>query len=1535
MPNCRYLYQDQVFETPEDLQKYGEDNDISEIKDAFKQPEIKSNEFYQQEDNSYKIPPDKELNKTLTNFLNKRGWSINVVDNIKDENGKPLSVVAKADMMSKLIEVVENRANQSTLPEETSHVAINMLGDTLLLKDMMSKITDYSLYKDTLDEYKKFKAYRNEDGSLNLDKIKKEAIAKLVTDYIIKGNTGEESESNITKAKSWWDKVIDYIKNLFSKEPGNPFKEVSNAIMQDDPDHIFKQSLKDEGEYYQTDRSLDDLERDQDKIKLDNSIDPKTGQKRHVYTYDDIPVKSSVTQAYVDPWLKKIFKSNNFTEKEKEVNLVKAEVGDVIHDEIDGIVKSWTDKDGLLNDTQAVHSKQTSDNIYDKLNTYVQQVLTQFPEGTIFKTEQKVFDKKNNIAGSVDFMAITPDGKVNILDWKTQEIFKGQEELKAHKPDMYRIQLQNYQKILREEYGFQDFGMIRAIPMRVGFDYDRSSGSITGVKGIELGDVNPANIPDTKNYLLPVALKEEETGNSKIDKLLVKLNGIKQKIQDKRISRDESYKKHEELKKVNNAIRDLQLKSKVEGLINLGLTEFDKYNEKMKAKSLNGKDIQEAKQILQVFSKSGSYILDLLKQMHSNAKEDENIDTLKDYNILKDRFLSMSARTGNLLIDLQEYNDEAAVNLAKPYGFEKLLDAEAPIGPINGIFSDLSKITQKTFQTFYKTLRVARNISDSKFEIAADRLSKIRQGFLDHISKNGLDHNKGLDKILDIDKEGKRTGNFLKEFKPEFYSEKNRAIEEGDKKWLIDNLVFDPDKKYEAQEKNQIDFYKSFKYSSDPVKNEEQIQKSILNFKKNYSLLDNKGVLNEQALFNPHNYFLQPTENWHTDKWIELNKPENKALKDTYDFFQEQNRYTEKLGMLDRKSPWFIPSIYASKIDHLAFGDMKGALKNDFFKKLEVDSGTQYTPETDPTDGRIINRVPVYFTGTIDPSDRSYDLFKVYGLWSKHMYNYEAMADIEDTAMILLEAEKNKKSLKTDTFGRIKIENGKVQTIENNDKNGKLLEDWINFYLYDKRTGLGADVDFTNPFNGKVYSLQKTISAAQQWYGFKTLALNPLSGTSNFVGGTGNALFLAQKGIFFNTKDWAKAMYLSVSDKTSKSAVRWANIYQEDAKSHVINELALNSLSKTVSMDHGYAIQRYTDMAVETPIAVAMMLNHMVVDGKIVDINKYVKDKYNYSTTFYDLSKADRNSVMQKIDQEVEELKNNNSLLKTGVLDTDGKFTLSEIDKASETMEAFRSKIKGVIKKAIGNTSHEDISLIRTSLLGMSLMQFRSWIPAMVEERFGGFKYIPELDTHTLGKTNLLFSEIFSKRMPQLAKAIITGLGDNAIKSAEAKYFDMQRKAFEKGQDFNITKTEFTDLYIGNLRSQMMEMGTLLGFAAAVFSATGGGSSNDKDFNGVKKYMNRALKRYYNEFSFYYLPTSFTELIKSPIPMIGLAEDVSRFTTAFAKTGYGEITGNEKMVKDANAPKYFVKMIPVAKEIMMLISAHDDDFRKEWGVKIN
>ncbi|NBX97279.1 hypothetical protein EBQ81_00235, partial [bacterium] len=492
-------------------------------------------------------------------------------------------------------------------------------------------------------------------------------------------------------------------------------------------------------------------------------------------------------------------------------------------------------------------------------------------------------------------------------------------------------------------------------------------------------------------------------------------------------------------------------------------------------------------------------------------------------------------------------------------------------------------------------------------------------------------------------------------------------------------------------------------------------------------------------------------------------------------------------------------------------------------------------------------------------------------------------ASIEDDALMLLEVEKNKSSLVVDGFGRIVMEGGRPKQTEENRRNSELLENFVNYYLYDRTNGKFNDVAFKNPFSkdGKEYSLLKTLNAAIRFFSLKTLGLNIGSGTANFVGGTGNALFAAQKGILFTKKGWASAVYkVTSADKKAMAALDYMNILLEGRKSQLINELSLSATNAILNSDNLFIIQRTSDKAVQYPIAVAIMENNMIRDGKLVDISTYVKEKYNYNNTFYNLSESERSALINKIEQEVTELKEKESILAIGKLDDKGNFSIPGVVKTEAGIYGeLRDKIKGASKKVLGNSSRDDINAIRTTMLGSALMQFRNWMPEMVEDRVGGLQYDDELGIWTYGRMNQWVTQGFWKNSGIMLKSIVTGFGDDAIKSAKDSYERMKRDAYEKGDEFTITEGEFVDMYIGNLRSMGTELLVLIAFTALILSVVGAAGDDDDDENkGTKKYIARMLKKYYSEFVFYFNPIEFTRLVKNPLPVVGLAEDFFRFT---------------------------------------------------------
>ena len=1542
--------------------QYGKEN-VKEVTDEYGNTwnevtltEKNKEEIYLQKEAKSKEKADKELNNLILNFLEKLGISVNSVNDIKDANGNVIDAVAKADMLNKIIDIVEGKADITTLPEEAAHFFVEMLGENNeLLKQMMSKITSYKIYQETVEQYRNNSQYRNKDGSLNINKLKKEAIGKLISQHIVK-HSSNETNANLKTFDSWWSKLWNLIKNIFNKSQTDPFKTAAEKILKADVSELSETNVTETGEYYQL-SGVDKLKQHQKDINLDNSIDPKTGQKRHVYTFNGKDIKSSVTSKYVDAWLKRKYPNDNRNETQKKLDLLKADYGDIIHEMMEDIIDSYVDPETNLVRTTPVNSVNKNSNTtpYKLLEKYVIDLLDNFNEpGTKFMREVKIYDPIKDVAGSIDLLIITPEGEANIYDWKSQEIGKGQTELKPYKETMYRIQLQEYKKILQTHYDIKDFGLVRAIPIKAVFDYKGSgvNRTIDGLNKLEIGNFEPSEIPDEKNYLLPITLRDEKTNDKELSSYIRKLNSVMDILENKKYkTQDERNRKKIELTKYKNAVRDLQLKGDVRKFIELGNYEINKYKKMLSSNTLLPKDAIESLEILEVFTNTTRVFDMYMNELKKIKKESKDKTVIEFIDEIINDYNEMNSNADVVLGQMQE----AIKNLASKFAQEKtgitdLLNPETNIDQLSGWFNSLSSIKQKSFRVLSRMLGDAQNKRDNLFNDDFEELIKLKKEYTEWAKSKGLSDKDLFKPLLNYNDKNEWTGTFLKKYQSEFYDKMKEAIQSDNVKWLIDNTEFDQEK-FDKSKKNQKEFYDSIVYDSKDKENNKKLQKQayetwLLNHDVNIGGLNK----NKQAYLNMDNYngkktlnsYLKPKEKWHTKQWKELSSTPI-ALK-TYEYFQKLLKRSAKAGVIDEYSPAFIPNIFRNKIEQFVFGGDTFSRKG-FLESFEVESGeSPFAPQINPITGEIEHSIPTHYIrdigvqkedGSMDYSQKSMDLFRIFGIWSAQLANYEAMSEIEDNAKILLFAEKTKQHIETDKFDNPVFEGGVLKEIPGNEINSKLLETFINFYFYNKKSGNMSDAKI--PLAGKEYSGGKALSWLVRFFSLKTLALNPLSGTANFVGGTGNAFFQASKGIVFNTSDWTSSIY----DLTRRDEIAWgllgvSDVLLDDSKDSKLNKLSVSKIINANTIDKAFVLMRTSDKAVQSPVAIALMKNHMVDEkGNIVDIQTYVKAKYNYNEEYYKIEDtALRNSIRKKIEDEVTQLKESKSIYKTAKIVND-KIEIPGIDFKSEAWGRFRLKIKKVNKSILGNSTRDDINQIKTNTLGSMAMQFRSWMPQMIQDRFGELKYDQDLEVHTLGRFNLWITELFSKRTVSLLSGIISASGTNMINAARERYLIEKAKALEKGQEFTISEGEFVDLYIGNIRAMYREFLTILGIGALMFTALSGDDDDEEEDNGWRSYAGRAMRKYFDEFAFFFIPTSWSNLVNKPLPVVGLSEDFFKFVGATFEQSYGFVLNDEDILEDAKPAKYLSKMLPIFKEGVQMRAIFDDDFRKDWDIRFN
>jgi hypothetical protein len=183
--------------------------------DAVRAGEEFSDEYmFQKEEGPIPTIASPQTLSLIKDFLKNIGVDIKSMDNIV-VNGIKQDANAVALLTQKLIQVV-NGKEASALPEEAMHFAVAIIKQTnpALYKKFMGEINSYAIMNEVFESYGNDPAYQI-DGKPNVIKLKEEAIAKVLVETIINNNENNtEKPERIANAESWWDQIVNYLKNL-------------------------------------------------------------------------------------------------------------------------------------------------------------------------------------------------------------------------------------------------------------------------------------------------------------------------------------------------------------------------------------------------------------------------------------------------------------------------------------------------------------------------------------------------------------------------------------------------------------------------------------------------------------------------------------------------------------------------------------------------------------------------------------------------------------------------------------------------------------------------------------------------------------------------------------------------------------------------------------------------------------------------------------------------------------------------------------------------------------------------------------------------------------------------------------------------------------------------------------------------------------------------------------------------------------------------------------------------------------------------
>lgn len=1509
----------------------------------------------------------------VKDFLKRIGVNIQSLEQIS-VNGIKQDANGAAFIMQKLIQVVQG-AEVGVLPEEAMHFAVAIIKQTnpALYKKLLSEVNGFKLLDNINKVYGTDPLYRGKDGKPDVNKLKEEAIAKILAEIIINKSEGvTERPELLSKVGGWWRAIIDWFKEKFIT---SGFDQAAMDIL----------SGKDIG-------TAEDIREESDKVflqkdaqtmifdKLDtvsNSIIKKEDQPNeddNGYYIGKIKIPRRVTDL-IKGWYERRFKDKDLTKSDfqKAIDDLKAEKGTAGHAALEFAFHKLVDTNGYLrvsieddSDYDAVFKnfKEAFErDKYEILRDNLEARLKSFKDGTRFKSEVIVHDPTRGVAGTIDFLAVEQSGKTHILDWKFMNLGKKYEDVPWYKVTAWNNQMTQYKLILQNAYGIksEDFGQTRMIPIQANYSEANAKLNILPkLTDIVIGDVDVKKI--SQNYLLPVGLESEKTGIKEVDILIEKLNAMYRRFSEKKVLPSDKQTKAEQLNTLFTAIRQLQIKGDLKPLLDQSKilnkqikATIEKYNTDFKGKDplkFTEKEINDFAGELQTAQEAIQVYTDLDTGLASLFEEDtpENRALQQD---LKD-----TVYAARLLEKKMEHvlNDYVSDIIAKSEGIDNLLSPEKIIKGITKLFSSTATLQLKSIELLYKKANKAFYYSGVDTLAESKELEELKKNYEVLAAKKGLNKKTFFDLIKKKDK-----NELIDEHKPEFYKTLRKKIQEKDSTWIKANIDVEAYREHlKVKLAEEIDRIEKRHRVGTAADEASTIKKEIANAEELYSIsYDNSPgwLLNDQIK-------KFPKDIWISDEWKQLNIKGNEAAKDFYDYIIRKNNEYQDLGYINKlEARVFLPFVRKGLTEKLITGGQV-RLGEQFFRDISIDEGDIGYGQIDPLTGKTVNVIPKYFTSDIT-GELSTDLFRTMAFYNEAAIRYKYLSQIEEQIKAIVAVEKTKKAIATSIFGKTDYNEttGELQTTPDNNENSKLVEDMMKAIIYGQRYITSETFDqllfkmgswgttfnkklglkiFPEDLEGRQVSVNKIISQLNNTFQLSTLGLNLLSASSNLFGGNSHSMINA--GTYFTKTDYIAAEGMIVINKFNGTnhklmlgALEYFLPLTENYNREVAKRLSLNKLTAESLQDGLMYFMRQSDWNVQTSNFYAYLKNTIVQDGQVLNVREYLRTTDKYKDK-YQVTSEQRSALKDEFEKDVNDLIDTQGVLKLATV-VDDKFTIPGVDQKSQSVVELRRKVQQISKNALGNLSEDDLRTINMQIYGKSFMVFKNWIPRLVDVRMGNMKYNSASDAYEWGRMRMVFkvlSDDFLGSIGNLKNSLI----------ANEKGVDYMRELFEKkkaeykkdtGKTLNMTETQFMDLVRSNIKAQLIDvifMSIMIGMVMAL-KAYAPPDDEDPAVKSQYRFMVRTFDKFKDELSYFYDPTSFLGLVSKGIfPSISLLDNMTKGTKNFMIENWAISTGNEKLEKSNQVIKYWMKVFPFTNQMIGYLPMFYPELAKDMGVKI-
>jgi hypothetical protein len=807
----------------------------------------------------------------------------------------------------------------------------------------------------------------------------------------------------------------------------------------------------------------------------------------------------------------------------------------------------------------------------------------------------------------------------------------------------------------------------------------------------------------------------------------------------------------------------------------------------------------------------------------------------------------------------------------------------------------------------------------------------------------------------------KETGNLIAHFSPEFNEAFKDAQRNKEYDWI--KKYYEPVFTEEEFKKNREEFEQKLVLQG---LDSDKVEAKLKKYDENHDLWNSdKAWLNRKIIRIKESTY--ENERWMSDKRKAI---VGTPLEDFYKFYRKS--MGKFLSMVDKKRERegsnFIPWIRQELVEvFMSNGsDITKSIRETLLNSISQRTDSSYfTGDINKLD----MEVPVYFMdrplddngNPIPGEEKSMDLMNSLLTFGKMAIAHRASKKTVGIANMIVEAYANSTVYETTPMGSLKRVGSQFAERPLTDFEKETARAFRDYYWY------GIEMrskDYVVDIGGKKISLIETGRMLKNRWTMMTLSFGLKQALGGYVSAKVNAWTEGSKGVYYNSKQFINATRLFYKEHEKTMALgMFMDIYTEDVierklraqglDPHDVKEFQKESFVRTFK-DQRYAewwrnfnidrigmgFWQYEAESRDNALVVAASQN-FGINGN----NEFVRFREgDFEADGVTLKEEKRSQGFRQM-YEIFSYDSENG----------PRFNVDNMTDAEKhkLYLRFREALKRIRSGISGEVSAEEKSYVSMTIMGQLLMQYRSWMPGVIRERFGQLTYENRTLSAHQGRYKVFFKHLFqdtSKKDIQFTNLMLTGMARLGRILAEAAYIpsayrslmgkekkftpDMQRIKLEydvwkeNNPDIaeQISLEDYAEMRVSQLTAMINEVRMIFLHASLLLMLAAWMKEDEDDEDEYAlRFGYSILRKSYAELTFMLNPLEYSRMTKNAVPLASLPENMFKATTNTFDELRDIIFGENSPYDKAGWFHYSKKFVPLFPNISRIMEWSKED----------